>query len=101
MQTKVLTAHIPIELAEKIDDFAISMERSRGWIVKQALADWVEQAESQEQRRPGGFAEASPGFEAASDREAARKAVESLKKLRKTTTLGDISWVELRDAGRR
>jgi predicted transcriptional regulator len=40
--TKVLTAHVPVELADKVDQMAARMERSRGWIVKQALADWVD-----------------------------------------------------------
>lgn len=43
--TKVLTAHVPLPLAEKIDQLAARLERSRGWIVKQALAAWVEQEE--------------------------------------------------------
>ena len=41
MSTRVLTAHIPEELAEKVDRYAKSMERSRAWIVKQALSNWV------------------------------------------------------------
>jgi predicted transcriptional regulator len=41
MDTKVLTAHVPRELADKVDEYAGRMERSRGWIVKQALANWV------------------------------------------------------------
>ena len=45
MDTKVLTAHVPLPLAEKIDALAARLERSRGGIVKQALADWVEQEE--------------------------------------------------------
>ncbi|WP_448110316.1 CopG family ribbon-helix-helix protein [Pseudomonas lini] len=40
--TKVLTAHVPMELADKVDQMAARMERSRGWIVKQALADWID-----------------------------------------------------------
>ena len=44
-ETKVLTAHIPLPLAEKIDQMAARLERSRGWIVKQALAAWVDQEE--------------------------------------------------------
>lgn len=40
--TKVLTAHVPLSLAEKIDQMAARLERSRGWIVKQALSNWVE-----------------------------------------------------------
>jgi predicted transcriptional regulator len=45
MQTKVLTAHVPIALAKKVDELAERLERSRGWIVKQALNAWVDQEE--------------------------------------------------------
>ena len=44
-ETKVLTAHIPLSLADKVDQFAAKLERSRGWIVKQALSEWVCQEE--------------------------------------------------------
>lgn len=44
-ETKVLTAHVPLPMVEKIDQFAARLERSRGWIVKQALADWINQEE--------------------------------------------------------
>ena len=43
--TKVLTAHIPLGLAEKVDAMAARLERSRGWVMKQALAAWVDQEE--------------------------------------------------------
>ena len=43
--TKVLTAHVPLALAEKVDQIAARLERSRGWVVKQALAAWVDQEE--------------------------------------------------------
>ena len=43
--TRVLTAHVPILLAEKVDQIAARIERSRGWIVKQALSAWIEQEE--------------------------------------------------------
>ena len=43
--TKVLTAHVPLPLAEKVDQIAARLERSRGWIVKQALSAWIEQEE--------------------------------------------------------
>ncbi len=49
MQTKVLTAHVPLPLAKKVDQLAARLERSRGWIVKQALAAWIDQEE--ERRR--------------------------------------------------
>ena len=44
-ETKVLTAHVPLVLAEKIDQVAARIERSRGWIVKQALSAWIDQEE--------------------------------------------------------
>lgn len=44
-KTKVLTAHVPLPLAEKVDQLAAKLERSRGWIVKQALTAWVAQEE--------------------------------------------------------
>jgi len=44
-ETKVLTAHVPHALAEKVDAMAARLERSRGWVMKQALAAWVDQEE--------------------------------------------------------
>jgi predicted transcriptional regulator len=43
--TRVLTAHVPLPLAEKVDQLATRLDRSRGWIIKQALAAWIEQQE--------------------------------------------------------
>jgi predicted transcriptional regulator len=45
MESKVLTAHVPLELAEKVDALAERLERPRGWIVKQALTAWIDQEE--------------------------------------------------------
>ena len=42
VETKVLTAHVPLPLAEKVDAMASRLDRSRGWVVKQALAAWVD-----------------------------------------------------------
>ena len=42
METKVITAHVPQELAAKVDAIAARRDRSRGWIMKQALSAWVE-----------------------------------------------------------
>ncbi len=44
--TKVLTAHVPLPLAEKVDQMAACLERSRGWIMKQALTAWIDQEEA-------------------------------------------------------
>lgn len=41
MDTRVVTAHIPIELAEQVDELAARLDRPKGWIVKQALISWV------------------------------------------------------------
>lgn len=40
--TKVVTAHVPLVLAEKVDAMAARLERSRGWVLRQALAAWVD-----------------------------------------------------------
>ena len=47
-ETKVLTAHVPVPLAEKIDHFAARMERSRNWVIKQALSAWIAQEEERD-----------------------------------------------------
>lgn len=44
-ETKVLTAHVPLVLAEKVETMAARLERSRGWVMKQAPAAWVDQEE--------------------------------------------------------
>jgi len=43
--TKVLTANVPLPLADKVDQIATRLERSRGWIMKQALSAWIDQEE--------------------------------------------------------
>ena len=45
METKVITAHVPLSLADKVDKMAARLERSRGWIMKEALAAWIDQEE--------------------------------------------------------
>jgi predicted transcriptional regulator len=40
--TKVVTAHLPEELAERLDGFAEDTERSRGWIMKEALQSYLD-----------------------------------------------------------
>lgn len=46
--TRVLTAHVPLELAAKVDAAAAQHDRSRAWIIKQALTAWLDPEE-----RPG------------------------------------------------
>jgi len=45
MNTKVISAHVPLSLAQKVDQIAARQERSRGWVVKQALLAWIDQEE--------------------------------------------------------
>lgn len=45
VDTKVLTVHVPLPLTEKVDQLAVRLERSRGWIMKQALSAWIDQEE--------------------------------------------------------
>lgn len=48
VETRVLTAHVPIPLAEKVDQLAERLERSRGWVMKQALSAWIAQEEERD-----------------------------------------------------
>jgi predicted transcriptional regulator len=41
METRVVTAHVPSELAEKLDGLAERLDRPRGWIVKEAIASYI------------------------------------------------------------
>lgn len=61
MNTKVLTAHVPLPLAEKVDQIAARMERSRGWIVKQALSAWVDQEEERQRMTLEAIADVDAG----------------------------------------
>jgi predicted transcriptional regulator len=44
-KTRSVTAHVPVELAERVDEVAERLERSKNWIVKQALSAWLDQEE--------------------------------------------------------
>jgi predicted transcriptional regulator len=62
MSTKVLTAHVPLPLAEKLDQIAARMERSRGWIVKQALSAWIGQEEERRRLTLEALADVDAGY---------------------------------------
>ncbi|MCP1290410.1 ribbon-helix-helix protein, CopG family [Chromobacterium sp. S0633] len=59
--TKVITAHIPLPLAEKVDQMADRLERSCGWIIKQALSAWIAQEEVRNQLTREALAEVEAG----------------------------------------
>jgi len=41
MTTRVVTAHVPKDLAQKLDGLAERLDRPRGWLVKEALAHYI------------------------------------------------------------
>ncbi|HGB9919408.1 TPA: CopG family ribbon-helix-helix protein [Escherichia coli] len=43
--TKIITTHVPLPMADKIDQMASRLERSRDWIIKQVLSAWLAQEE--------------------------------------------------------
>ena len=60
-KTKVLTAHVPLSLAEQVDLMATRLERSRGWIVKQALTAWIKQEEERKRLTDEALADVDGG----------------------------------------
>lgn len=61
METRVLTAHVPVSLAERVDEMASRQERSRGWIIKQALSAWVDQEEERSRMTREALADVDAG----------------------------------------
>ena len=59
--TKVLTAHVPLPLADKVDQMASRLERSRGWIMKQALSAWIAQEEERDRLTQEALADVDAG----------------------------------------
>ena len=59
--TKVLTAHVPLNLADRVDAMATRLERSRGWVVKQALAAWVDLEEERHRMTVAALADVDAG----------------------------------------
>ncbi|MDQ1814377.1 ribbon-helix-helix domain-containing protein [Massilia sp. CCM 9210] len=60
-ETKVLTAHVPLSLADKVDELAARLERSQGWVIKQALSDWVDQEEARSRQTREAMADVDAG----------------------------------------
>ena len=59
--TKVLTAHVPLPLADKVDQIASRLERSRGWIMKQALSAWIAQEDERDRLTQEALADVDAG----------------------------------------
>lgn len=45
IDTRVITAQVPVQLAERVDQVAERAGRSQDWIVRQALSAWIDQEE--------------------------------------------------------
>ncbi|MBF4114218.1 CopG family ribbon-helix-helix protein [Enterobacter cloacae] len=59
--TRVLTAHVPLPIADKVDQIAARLERSRGWIMKQALSAWIAQEEERDRLTQEALADVDAG----------------------------------------
>ncbi len=40
MKSRILSADISADLAEKVEDLAHRLDKSEAWVVEQALSDW-------------------------------------------------------------
>ncbi len=61
MNSRVVTAHIPLDLAEQVDLLAARLDRPKGWIVRQALASWVEREAKRHQLTLEGLVDVDAG----------------------------------------
>ena len=61
MTRQTVTAHIPKELVARVDAMAAFEDRPRGWVVKQALADWVDMAEERQRMLQEAFDDVDAG----------------------------------------
>ncbi|QPR26593.1 ribbon-helix-helix protein, CopG family (plasmid) [Edwardsiella hoshinae] len=59
--TRVLTAHVPLPMADKVDQIAARLERSRGWVMKQALSAWIAQEEARDRLTQEALADVGAG----------------------------------------
>ena len=59
--TKVLTVHVPLPLANKVDQMASRLDRSCGWIMKQALSAWIAQEDERDRLTQEALADVDAG----------------------------------------
>jgi predicted transcriptional regulator len=58
---RILTTRLPVPLAQKVDDISRRLERSRGWILQQALVDWIDREEERTRLTLEGLADVDAG----------------------------------------
>jgi predicted transcriptional regulator len=61
LDTRVMTAHVPVSMADKVGLMAQRLERSKGWIVKQALADWIAREDERDRLTQEALADVDAG----------------------------------------
>jgi predicted transcriptional regulator len=61
MSKRVVTAHVPADLAKRIDGLADRLDRPRGWVVKEALEAYVGLAEERHRETLAALREAESG----------------------------------------
>lgn len=87
---KVFTAHILLPLAEKVDEMAARLERSRGWIMKQALSAWIDQEEERNRLTREALADVDAGL--VIDHQAVQAWADSLTRPLACTALMELKW---------
>ncbi|MEB0039238.1 MULTISPECIES: ribbon-helix-helix domain-containing protein [unclassified Pseudomonas] len=60
-KTRSITAHVPVQLAERVDLMAERLERSKNWIVKQALSAWIDHEEERSRLTQEALADVDAG----------------------------------------
>ena len=61
MRNRVVTAHIPDQLARKLDSLAERLDRPRGWVVKEALEGYLALDEERHRQTLAALAEVDAG----------------------------------------
>jgi predicted transcriptional regulator len=61
VEMRILTTRLPVPLAEKVDDISRRLERSKGWILQQALLDWIDREEERTRLTLEGLADVDAG----------------------------------------
>ena len=61
MSNRVVTAHIPDQLARKLDSLAERLERPRGWVVKEAIEGYLALDEERHRQTLAALAEVEAG----------------------------------------
>ena len=62
MTTRVVTAHLPADLARKLDGLAGQLDRPRGWLVKEAVEAYVALAEARQRETQAALDEVETGL---------------------------------------